>query len=240
MGFSKAKWELFLQTLAQKNWQNDIIVGLKNTLLIAICGLLIGIVIGVIVGIIRVAPKYKWYAKVADKICLVYVTVFRGTPTVVQLLLGYYVVGSLCVTIFGSFIPALYAAIIILGLNSGAYLSEMVRGGINSVDKGQLEASRALGLSYRTSMIKVVIPQAIKNIIPSIGNEFIALVKETCVVGFISVANLTKVFTEMSGNNFLFMFTYLLMALIYIAIIVIASIVVKFIERMLARSDRRN
>ena len=203
-------------------------------LLMALC-VVIGIVIGTVIAIIRVTPHYRVVPNILDKICAVYVGFFRGTPIVVQLLLGYYVL----LPLIGVRIPSLTVCIIIFGLNSGAYVSEIMRGGINSVDKGQLEAGRALGLSYPTAMIRIVIPQAIKNIVPTLGNEFIALIKDTSVVSFVGALDLYNAFNYIASNNYEFMVPYLVMAAIYIVLIVLITIVVRLLERGFAKSDRR-
>ena len=151
------KFKVFVELFfVREGWKRVIGEGLKNTLLIAILGLAIGIVIGTLIAIVRVVPKYKTMPKVLNGICTVYVGFFRGTPIVVQLLIAYYVLFP----IMGISISSLATCILVFGLNSGAYVSEIMRGGINSVDKGQMEAGRALGLGYGTTMIKVVIPQA--------------------------------------------------------------------------------
>lgn len=230
------KLEKFFEYLLQPYYQNLILIGLRNTVLIAIFGLIIGLVIGIIIGIIKVAPKYKWYLKALDKITSIYVTAFRGTPIVVQLLMSYYVILPIC----NIMIDKLIVAIIVFGLNSGAYITEIIRGGINSVDKGQLEASRALGLSYSTSMIKVVIPQAIKNIIPSIGNEFITLVKETSVASFISVMDLYNAFKSIGDSSLEKMVPYLVMSIVYVLLIIVITLIVKLVEKVFAKSDKRN
>ena len=229
------KVQSFMNSLGVKYFQMLLLEGFINTIAIAIIGLFIGIVIGIIVGMIKVAPKYKWYMKVLDKISTGYVTVFRGTPIVVQLLVAYFVIRPLLPIM----INKLPIAIIVFGLNSGAYISEIIRGGINSVDKGQMEASRALGLNYKTSMFKVVIPQAIKNIIPSIGNEFIALIKETSIVSFISIVDLYSALQKIGDPNYDYMVPYLAMALVYVIVIVIISAVIKLIEKRFAKSERK-
>ena len=132
----------------------------------------------------------------------------------------------------------LTVGIIVFGLNSGAYVSEIMRSGINSIDKGQLEAGRALGLSYKTTMIKVVIPQAIKNILPTIGNEFISLIKETSVVSFITVVDLYTAFNTIGTNTYEVIIPYLFMAIIYILLVVIITLLIKLLEKGLAKSDR--
>ena len=126
------------------------------------------------------------------------------------------------------------------GLNSGAYISEIMRGGIMSVDRGQMEAGRALGLSFSVSMMKIVIPQAVKNILPTLGNEFIALIKETSVVSFVGAADLYVAFNYIGTNSYEFMVPYLAMAIIYIVIVMLITLGIKLMERGLAKSDRRN
>ena len=131
-------------------------------------------------------------------------------------------------------------SILVFGLNSGAYISEIMRGGIMSVDQGQMEAGRAVGLSFATTMRKIVIPQAIKNILPTLGNEFITLIKETSVVSFVGAADLYVAFSYIGSNSYEFMVPYLVMALIYIVIVMIISLAIKLMERSLRKSDRRN
>lgn len=233
----EVKVEVFKDSLSSDYFQKLIVQGLVNTLIIAVCGLLIGIVIGTLIAIVKVTPKYKRIVRIFDKVCTVYIAIFRGTPIVVQLLLTYYVL----LPIMGiTGVPSLVVAVIVFGLNSGAYVAEIMRGGINSIDKGQLEAGRALGLGYWTTMIKIVIPQAIKNIIPTLGNEFISLIKETSVVSFIAVADLYKAFNDIGTNNYEVIIPYCAMALIYVILIIVISLLVKLIEKGLARSDRSN
>lgn len=227
--------ESFMNALKEDAFQKLILQGLKNTILIAILGLLIGIVIGTFIAIIKVRPKKRIIFKVLDKICSVYVAIFRGTPMVVQLLLAYYVL----IPILGiKGVEPLNVGIWVFGLNSGAYVSEIMRGGLNSVDHGQLEAGRAVGLSYTTTMIKIVIPQAIKNTLPTLGNEFITLIKETSVVSFITVVDLYTAFNTIGTNLYSVIIPYIFMALIYIALVLIITLLIKLLERGLARSDR--
>lgn len=210
--------------------------GLKNTVIIAICGLLIGIVIGTVIATVRVLPKYKRLPRVLNMICSVYVAFFRGTPMVVQLLLGYYVFAPL----IGWNVGRVEICIYVFGLNSGAYISEMMRGGIQSVDPGQMEAGRAVGLSFGTTMMKIVIPQAVKNILPTLGNEFISLIKETSVVSFVGAADLYLAFNYIGTNNYEYMVPYLVMAVIYIVMVLIITLLIRILERSLRKSDRRN
>ena len=161
---------------------------------------------------------------------------FRGTPMVVQLLVFYYVLFPL----LGWKITGLQVAMLVFGLNSGAYISEIKRSGILSVDSGQMEAGRAVGLSFGTTMIKIVIPQAIKNILPTLGNEFIALIKETSVVSFVGATDLYVAFNYIGTNSYEFMVPYIVMAFIYINLVLIISAGIKIMERSLRKSDRRN
>lgn len=231
------KWDTFVKTIEEVRFRNMIAEGLLATVEIAVFGLVIGIIIGALIGMIRVAPKYKFVMRLLDKISAVYVTFFRGTPIVVQLLIAYYVILP-ALGIRG--VEAIVVGIVVFGLNSGAYVSEIMRGGLNSVDKGQLEAARSLGLSYPVSMLKIVIPQAFKNIIPTLGNEFITLIKETSVLSFITVVDLYQAFSQIGGKNYEYMIPYLVMALIYIILVFIISIIVKLIEKSFAKSDKKD
>ena len=215
-------------------WERVILEGLRNTLLIAIIGLAIGIVIGTLIAIVRVMPKYKTLPRVLNSICSVYVGFFRGTPIVVQLLIAYYVLFPL----MGIAISSLATCIVVFGFNSGAYVSEIMRGGINSVDPGQLEAGRALGLGFAPAMMKIVVPQAIKNILPTLGNEFIARVKDTSVVSFVAAVDLYKTFTEIGNVRYEYMIPYFAMAIMYIVLVMIISLGVKLLERRLAKNER--
>lgn len=232
-----SKWSTFIESISNENFQQLIKTGLINTLLIAVLGLLIGIVIGTLIAIVKVTPKYKLYVRILNKICTVYVAIFRGTPMVVQLLLAYYV---FIPTIGLKGVDPLTVGIIVFGLNSGAYVSEIMRGGINSIDPGQLEAGRALGLKYSTTMFRIVIPQAIKNILPTIGNEFITLIKETSVVSFITVVDLYTAFNTIGTNTYSVVVPYLVMAVIYIILVVIITILIKLLEKGFSRSDKSN
>ena len=225
----------FIDTLQEEYFRDLVLEGFRNTILIAVIGLLIGIVIGTLIAVIKVAPKYNAVIRFLDKLCVFYVGLFRGTPMVVQLLLTYYVILPLC----GVNIPALYVGFLVFGMNSGAYVSEIMRGGINSVDKGQLEAARAVGLGFPTSMLKIVVPQAVKNILPTLGNEFITLIKETSVVSFITVYDLYSALKNIGLSNYETMVPYLVLALIYIVLVMGITLLVKLLERAFAKSDRR-
>ncbi|MBR2405655.1 MAG: amino acid ABC transporter permease [Clostridia bacterium] len=234
MGNFERKIEAFLETFIDKGGYNKMLEGLQNTLIIAVLGLLIGSVIGTIIAAVRVMPKYKTLPRVLDGICSVYVSFFRGTPMVVQLLLFYYVLFPL----LGLNIKSVTVAVLVFGLNSGAYISEIMRGGILSVDSGQMEGGRAMGLTFAATMMKIVIPQAVKNILPTMGNEFITLIKETSIVSFVGATDLYKAFNDIGTNNYEFMVPYLAMALIYIVMVLIISLAIRLMERRLRKSDR--
>ena len=236
MGNFGQKIDKFIEIFLQQNGYVKGVQGLQNTLLIAMTGLIIGIVIGTLIATVRVLPKYKRLPKVLNAICSVYVSLFRGTPMVVQLLVFYYVL----LPIIGVHITGVQVAMVVFGLNSGAYISEIMRSGIQSVDSGQLEAGRAVGLSFGVTMVKIVIPQAVKNILPTLGNEFISLIKETSVVSFVGAADLYVAFSYIGSNSYEFMVPYLVMAMIYIVLVLIISLLIKLLERSLNRSDRRN
>ena len=230
------KIDTFVRVFMEEGGYREVLIGLKNTMLIAVLGLLIGIVIGTLIAAVRVMPKYKRLPRVLDKICQFYVGFFRGTPMVAQLLLFWYVL----LPLIGVNISALWASVAVFGLNSGAYISEIMRGGILSVDPGQTEGGRSVGLSYSATMRMIVIPQAVKNILPTMGNEFITLIKETSVVSFIGATDLYKTFNDIGSNTYEFMVPYLVMALIYIVIVSLISLGLKIMERRLARSDRNH
>ena len=236
MGNFDQKVNKFIEIFVEQNGYAKVIQGLQNTLLIAVTGLIIGIIVGTLIATVRVLPKYKTLPKVLNGICSFYVALFRGTPMVVQLLVFYYVL----LPIIGLKITGVQVAMLVFVLNSGAYISEIMRSGIQSVDSGQMEAGRAVGLSFGTSMMKIVIPQAVKNILPTLGNEFISLIKETSVVSFVGAADLYVAFNYIGSNSYEFMVPYLVMALIYIALVLIISLLIKLMERSLKKSDRRN
>ena len=236
MGNFSKKIDKFIEIFIEYEGYVKVLEGLKNTLIIAVLGLIIGIVIGTVIAIVRVLPKYKLLPRILNGMCSFYVALFRGTPIVVQLLVFYYVLFPL----MGMKITGVDVSILVFGLNSAAYISEIMRSGIMSVDNGQMEAGRAVGLSFSTSMIKIVIPQAIKNILPTLGNEFIALVKETSVVSFVGATDLYLAFNVIGSNSYEFMVPYLVMALIYIVLVLIISLGIKIMERSLRKSDRRN
>ena len=231
MGNFSLKFDKFWETFIKYNGYVKVLEGLKNTLTIAVLGLIIGIVIGTLIATARVIPQYKVLPRILNKICSFYVALFRGTPIVVQLLVFYYVL----LPLMGSRMTGIQVAVMVFGLNSAAYISEIMRG-----DSGQMEAGRAVGLSFGTTMLKIVIPQAVKNILPTMGNELIALIKDTSVVSFVGATDLYVAFSFIGSSNYEFMVPYLVMALIYIVLVLIISFAIKLMERSLRRSDRRN
>lgn len=234
MDFSK-QWNIFVRSFVTNEGYKNVLLGFKNTAYIALFGFLIGILIGTVIAIIKVSAKRNKVAKVTSRIGDIYVGFFRGTPIIVQLLLIYYVFFPL----IGIQVDKLAVAIITFGLNSGAYVSEIMRSGIQSVDAGQLEAGRCLGLSYSGAMMRIVIPQAVKNSLPALGNELIALVKDTSVAGFIAVFDLTQAFKLIGSSSYEYMIPYIVLAIFYLVIVLALTLVIKLIERRLRKSERR-
>ena len=183
---------------------------------------------------VKILPEAGWKTKVAKVICNIYVTIIRGTPVALQLFIAAFVIFN-----FRGF-PPVVTAIFAFGVNSGAYVSENFRAGICSVDKGQNEAGRALGLSFKTTLLKIVFPQAIKNVIPAIGNELIALVKETSIVSMIGMFDLTMAAKVIgSGQNLASYFAPMaVVAVFYLAIVYLITLVIKLLERRLSKNDR--
>lgn len=227
-------WDKFWLHFYTYGGYKEVLKGLSNTLLIAVLGLLIGMVIGSIIAAAKVAGTRNKVAGVFAKIFDVYIALFRGTPLVVQLLIFYYI---LFPTI-GLKVDPLYVAIIAYGFNSGAYVAEIMRGGINSVDIGQMEAGRCVGFSFTTTMFKIILPQAFKNVLPTLGNELIALVKDTSVVGFIAVVDLTKAFQSIASANYEYIVPYLMLAVCYLVLVLLITLLIRILERRLNRSDR--
>lgn len=206
--------------------------GLKTTFLITIFAVLIGIVLGFIVAIVRSSADKNGNLKIANMICKLYITVIRGTPVMIQLLIIYYV-------IFGSVaIDKRIVAILAFGINSGAYVAEIVRAGIMAVPKGQFEAGRSLGFGYVQTMWYVIMPQAFKNVLPALGNEFIVLVKETSICGYIALTDLTHGGNTIRSQTYDAFMPLIAVALIYLVIVCVLSAGVSYLERRLRTSER--
>ena len=224
-------FERFYRLFIAEKGYSLMLDGLGFTAIIAAGGLVIGILLGTLAAIVKVMPRHRLPAKILNAVATVYITVIRGTPVMVQLLLMYYgIMAPLR-------IDATIVAILVFGMNSGAYVAEIIRGGILAVDKGQMEAGRSLGLSYGVTMSKIVLPQAIKNILPALGNEFIVLIKETSVVGFITVFDLTRAARAIVGAKYDAFVPYLTLAAVYLVIVMIATFFINRLERWLRRSD---
>ena len=205
--------------------------GLKNTMIITVFALLIGICIGFLVAIIRSSHDKSGNFKIANSICRVYLTVIRGTPVLVQLLIIYFVV-------FGSVkIDKTLVAVIAFGINSGAYVAEIFRSGIMSIDNGQFEAGRSLGFNYPQTMFYIVMPQAFKNVLPALGNEFIGLLKETSVAGYIAIQDLTKGADIIRSRTYSAFMPLIAAALIYLVLVMVFTFFVQKLERRLRNSD---
>ena len=228
------KWQKFVKSFFVYKGYEEVLNGLKTTLIIAILGLVIGVIIGTAIATVKIIPYKNLFQKVLSSIGDFYVWLFRGTPIVVQLLLIYYV----ALPLLGVKVPAVVVAVITYGMNSGAYVSEIMRSGLTSVDGGQMEAGRALGLSYPKTMFKIVIPQAIKNILPTLGNEFITLLKETSVASFIAVTDITKAFQSIAGGSYEYVIPYCVLAICYLTLVSIVSVFIKLMEKRFKKSDR--
>lgn len=224
--------EDFKQNFIDANRWKYILNGLGVTLRVTLFAVLIGIAIGFIVAIIRSTYEKTGKLKILNFFANIYLTVIRGTPVVVQLLIIYFV-------IFGSVrIDKVLVAVIAFGINSGAYVAEIVRGGIMSIDPGQMEAGRSLGFNYIQTMWHIIIPQAFKNVLPALGNEFIVLLKETSVAGYIALEDLTKGGDIIRSQTYSPFMPLLTVAAIYLAIVMLLSFLLKQLERRLRNSER--
>ena len=206
--------------------------GLLNTIIITVGALAMGVVIGTVVAVIKYFGETSRALKPLKAVCDVYVTVIRGVPVVVQLLIFYFV-------IFASSDNGVMVGTITFGINSGAYMAELIRSGINAVDSGQMEAGMSLGMSRLQTMKKIILPQAVRYILPAIGNEFIALLKETSVAGYVAVMDLTRAGNLVRNNTFDAVNPLLAVALTYLVIVVLLTRLLKMFERRLAKSDKR-
>ncbi len=205
--------------------------GLIVTLQITLCAVILGIVLGFLVAIVRSTHDRTGKLKILNALCNLYLTVIRGTPVVVQLLIIYFV-------IFGSTdISKVMVAVMAFGINSGAYVAEIFRSGIMSIDNGQFEAGRSLGFNYRQTMFYIVMPQAFKNVLPALGNEFISLLKETSVSGYIALQDLTKGGDIIRSRTYDAFMPLIAVALIYLVMVLIFSRLVSLLERRLRNSD---
>ena len=211
-------------------WQY-LTAGLIVTLQITLCAVILGIVLGFLVAIVRSTHDRTGKLKILNALCNLYLTVIRGTPVVVQLLIIYFV-------IFGSTdISKVMVAVMAFGINSGAYVAEIFRSGIMSIDNGQFEAGRSLGFNYRQTMFYIVMPQAFKNVLPALGNEFISLLKETSVSGYIALQDLTKGGDIIRSRTYDAFMPLIAVALVYLVMVLIFSRLVSLLERRQRNSD---
>ena len=208
------------------------------TIFITVFALIIGIILGTLLAVFRVIPQTNIVAKILSKFASAYVSVFRGTPLMVQLFIFSFVIFA-NVVLVNSTVSAYLIAVIGFGLNSAAYVSENIRAGILSIDKGQMEAGRALGLSYGQTMKSVILPQAAKNIIPPLGNEAISLVKETSVALIIGVNEFFTAIKNITGSTYNVLTPYLFAAVVYYITVAIMSFGLSKLEKRLRRSDAR-
>ena len=235
--FESDFWQIHIYTnfIAEDRWKY-LTDGLQVTIIITLAALVIGIVLGALVSVVRVthdkAGKPGIGLKLLNGVCQFYLTVIRGTPVMVQLLIMYFVV-------FATVDPGkLAVAIIAFGINSGAYVAEIFRSGIMSVDPGQMEAGRSLGLSYGQVMLRIIMPQAVKIILPTLINEFIALVKETAVAGYIALGDLTRGGDQIRSQTWDAFPPLLAVAAIYLVVVMLLEKLGRTVERRLAQSDR--
>ena len=220
------RWQLYLQ-------------GMATTLELTVVALIVGVVLGVLVAVVRTAHdqqrpgrRKNFVLGLLNVICKIYTTIIRGTPMMVQILIWGFV-------IFASSRNKFMVGVVALGINSGAYVAEIVRGGLMSVDVGQAEAGRSLGLGYLDTMRFIVVPQAFKNILPSLGNEFITLFKDTSLVNTIGLTELTYRASRIAGNTFDYMPPYIGIAIMYLVVVIILTWLQGKLERRLRQSDRR-
>ena len=236
------KADFHLNFIASDRWLS-LLKGLWTTLQITFFALIIGIVIGVVVAAVRSTfdKNYEsmkkrgglgfFIMRLLNGICHVYLTVIRGTPAVVQLMIFYFIV-------FASSRNGLMIASVAFGINSGAYVAEIFRGGILSIDNGQFEAGRSLGFSYPQTMFYIILPQVFKSVLPTLCNEFIVLIKETSVAGYVGVMDLTKAGDIIRGRTFSAFMPLIAVALVYLALVMILTYFVRLLERRLRKNER--
>ncbi len=233
----------FQKNFIEKGRWKLIVEGLGNTLLITFLALLLGLLLGIIVAIVRSSYDKNaeamrlhkgigyYFLKIGNGICRVYLTVIRGTPVVVQLLIINFI-------ILADSRNDILIAVIAFGINSGAYVAEILRGGIMSIDNGQFEAGRSLGFGYVRTMLHIVIPQVLKNVLPTLCNEFIVLLKETSIAGYIGTMDLSFAGDMIRGQTFSAFMPLIAVALIYLAVVMLLTYLVGILERKLRKNER--
>ena len=223
--------EKFIQNFIEEDRYMYLVQGLGTTFTITIFAAIIGIILGFIIAIIRSTADKTGKLKVLDMICRAYLTIIRGTPAMIQLLIMFYVV-------FVSSNNKVFVAIMTFGINSGAYVAEIVRSGIMSVDNGQMEAGRSLGFNYAQTMWYVIMPQAFKNVLPALVNEFIVLLKETSICGYIGLMDLTRGGDIIRSRSYEAFLPLIAVAIIYLVIVMLLTAFVNRLERRLRASER--
>ncbi len=232
MNFFESFAEKFYQAFIQDNRYIYLVNGLKVTLQVTLFAVIVGLVLGFLIAIVRAAHDKTGKLKILNFFAKIYLTVIRGTPVLVQLMIIYFV-------IFASVdISKTFVAVVAFGLNSAAYVAEIVRSGIMSIDNGQFEAGASLGMNYPKTMIFIILPQAFRNILPALANEFIVLLKETSVAGNIALMDLTKGGDAIKSITYEPFMPLMAVALIYLVLVMILSRFVTLLERRLAKSDR--
>lgn len=225
--FSEKLWFAFVY---QDRWKMYF-GGLRNTLIISAIAVVLGVIFGFLIAMVIYTHKNTGKLKILNAIFKTYVTVIRGTPVVLQLMIMYFIV-------LVSLGNDILVAGITFGLNSAAYVAEVARAGLESIDSGQMEAGRSLGLSYTKTMFKIILPQAFRNVIPALFNEFIALVKETSVAGYVGILDLGKVSGLIGSRTYNYLIPLVFASLLYLAVVYLLTLIQKLIEKRLARSDR--
>ena len=220
------------RTFIQSGHYKLILEGLGTTVKITMGALVIGVIIGLIITLIKYFAEDSRVLRPFGKLCDLYVTVVRGIPVTVLLMIFYYL-------IMVTSTNGVLVATITFGINSGAYMAELIRSGINAVDRGQMEAGRSLGLSKMQTMRKIILPQAVRYVLPAVGNEFIALLKETSVAGYVAVVDLTRAGNLVRNNTHDMFNPLMLIALMYLLMVVLLTKALGILERRLAKSDKR-
>ena len=229
-------WESFDKAFLVNNRYIAYLEGFRTTLIISFFAVLLGVGVGLILAIIKYMANHlekNIILTVLNWIANIYIAIIRGTPVYVQLLIIYFVIFA------KSPLPPIVSAVICFGINSSAYVAEIIRAGIEAVDGGQMEAGRSLGLSWGQTMISIIMPQAIKNILPALGHEFIVLIKETAIVGTITVLDVTRAAQNVAVATFDYLPPLLITAAMYLVVVVILTKLLGTLERRLAQSDRR-
>ena len=231
--FAIEKWIAKLdKTFIQSGHYKMILEGLSTTVKIPLGALVIGVIIGLIIALVKYLAEDSKGMRPLAWLCDLYVTVIRGIPVTVLLLIFYYLILVSCTN-------GVLVATITFGINSGAYMAELIRSGINAVDKGQMEAGRSLGLTKLQTMRRIILPQAVRYVLPAVGNEFIALLKETSVAGYVAVVDLTRAGNLVRNNTHDMFNPLMLVALTYLLMVVILTKALGLLERRLAKSDKR-